>query len=198
MTHNADPRDQAKRLHEADIDAATKAAKHRRHPLVQIAGTLSEIADQPQLAAVCGLTLAAGLARGDRRLARTGIRMLLAHALATAGKTWVKDSVVRTRPFVLLDEGRYEVRRGKGKGSEEASFPSGHTAGAVAVACAVVREYPVLGVPAFGAAAAIAAIQVPRAKHYPADLAAGLLVGLAAGAVANLGVSMALAAVSGE
>ena len=168
-----------------------QVAKHREHPLVRLAGAFSEIADQPQMRAVCGATVLAGVFLSDGRLTRTGVRMLAAHTLATWAKNTVKNAVDRTRPSVLVEEGRYEMRRGDSKESSESSFPSGHTAGAVAVAHALAREYPKLAVPAYGAAAAVAAIQVPRCKHYPSDLAAGALVGLAAGYLVDLGFGAA-------
>ncbi|MFN2473021.1 MAG: phosphatase PAP2 family protein, partial [Sphingomicrobium sp.] len=60
------------------------------------------------------------------------------------------------------------------------SFPSGHTAGAVAVARAIGRDYPGIRVPALALAAGIAAVQVPRGKHYVSDVLAGAFIGLAA------------------
>lgn len=176
-------------LEKADLAVVEEVARRRRHPLVRFAGMLSEIADQPQLAAVCCLTLAAGLLRGDRRLAETGLRMVSAHALATLAKSWIKNRVHRTRPHVALDEGRYEMRLGDGKNGNEKSFPSGHTAGAFAVARVAADRYPGIATPAYGLAAAISLVQVPRGKHYPTDLAAGLMIGLAAGSLVRVGFS---------
>ena len=102
--------------------------------------------------------------------------MLASHLLATFIKGQVKQRVDRTRPFVIHEEGRYEVGtqapRDEGKYN---SFPSGHTAGAVAVAEALIREYPDTASPARLWAGAIALIQVPRCSHYPSDSAAGAL-----------------------
>ncbi|HEV7254333.1 MAG TPA: phosphatase PAP2 family protein [Mesorhizobium sp.] len=185
-----DPRPDASEIEKADVAVVQTVAEHRKHPLVRLAGTFSEVADQPQLTAVCGATLLAGLIGGDPRLTRTGLRMLACHGLATLGKNLIKNAVDRTRPYVLVEEGRYEMRPGHSRESENSSFPSGHTASAMAVARAVAGEYPSLAVPAYGAAAAVAAIQVPRCKHYPSDLAGGLLVGLAASAIVDLGFSV--------
>lgn len=182
-------------VEKADVAVAAKAAGNRDRPLVRFAGTLSEIADQPQLAAVCGLTILAGLLRRDARLAGTGMRMLAAHGLAAFAKGWIKDRVNRTRPQVLVEEDRYEMRPGTSKDGRDRSFPSGHTAGAVAVAASLIRDYPLASVPAFGLAAAIAAIQVPRGNHYPGDLAAGLAIGLAAAGTVDLGFRLMAGAV---
>ncbi|WP_062207921.1 phosphatase PAP2 family protein [Aureimonas sp. AU12] len=183
-------------LEKADVEAGAKAARNRNRPLVRLAGTLSEIADQPQLAVVCGLTILAGLLRRDSRLAATGVRMLAAHGLATFAKGWIKDRVNRTRPGVAVEENRYEMRPGTSEDGRDRSFPSGHTAGAVAAAASLIPHYPAASVPAFGLAAAIAAIQVPRGHHYPGDLAAGLAIGLVAAGTVDLGIRLASAIVA--
>ncbi len=168
-------------LEAAELAVVDAVAGGRRHPLMRLVGAVSEIADQPPLFALCGLTTAAGFIRGDRRLLGAGVAMLVAHSLATWVKGLVKDAVNRTRPHKALDEGRYEMRPGTSRDGNERSFPSGHTAGAVAVAVALAGSYPRAAVPAYGLAAAVAAVQVPRGKHYPTDLVAGLLIGVAAG-----------------
>jgi undecaprenyl-diphosphatase len=114
--------------------------------------------------------------------------MLMAHLLATGMKHVVKRRVDRTRPYVVVDGGEYEMEAGDGKAPEVNSFPSGHTAGAVAVAQACGREFPEHGVAAASAAAAVALIQIPRCAHYPSDLAAGAAIGsLAEASVALIG-----------
>jgi membrane-associated phospholipid phosphatase len=86
---------------------------------------------------------------------------------------------------VLLEEGRYEVEPFGPDEGEWHSFPSGHTAGSVAVARAVGRVYPQARTAVYGGAAAVALIQIPRGAHYPADVAAGTVVGLVAEAAIN-------------
>lgn len=170
----------------ADIAAAEAASPLRRNPAIRALGWASEIADQPQLISLCTATFAAGLILRNRRLANTGARMLASELLATGLKDLIKHRVDRTRPRVLANGGSY--RRGKGhhRDSDLSSFPSGHMAGAVAVSRAFVRDFPRQTPTAYGCAAAIGAIQVPRSKHYPADVAAGAIVGLAAEAVVRL------------
>lgn len=170
----------AKDIEDLDRQVAERAGRRRRHPVVRALGWASEIADQPQLATICSLTAVAGIVRGDRRLVRTGLLMLLAHGFATFFKSAVKNRVNRTRPSAAIEEGRYEMELGHSKGSDDRSFPSGHTAGAVAVAGIVVIRYPIAAIPASLLAAAVSVIQVPRGKHYPGDLAAGLAIGVAA------------------
>lgn len=169
-----------------DIAVAREAADLQKRPLIKLLGQASEMADQPPLAAISIATLAAGLLLRRPRLAIAGARMLAAHGVATAIKGQVKRTVDRTRPYVLAEEQRYIVRKGQEKDTRYNSFPSGHTAGAVAVAQAIARTHPPAALPARLWAAAIAAIQIPRCAHYPSDVAAGALIGLAGDGIVRL------------
>lgn len=171
----------------ADIAVAKKVAPARHAAPIRALGTLSELADQPPLMTICAVTMAAGLLLGDRRLMRVGARMLAGEVLATQLKSFVKHRIDRTRPMVLAEGGAYRAKRGDDHASAMTSFPSGHTAGAVAVARAIAREYPGGTHAAYTAAAAIGAIQIPRSKHYVSDVAAGAVVGLAAEQIVALG-----------
>ena len=171
----------------ADIAVAEAAAPLRHTIVVRTLGWLSEAADQPQLISLCAATLAFGLVTGNGRIARAGGRMLAAELLATGLKSAVKHRVDRSRPRVVDDGGRYTMRKGHDRASGANSFPSGHTAGAVAVARAFAREYPEHRTAALGTAAAVAVVQIPRCQHYPTDLAAGAAIGLAAEELVYLG-----------
>lgn len=167
-------------VEEADIAIAQSAAELQDRPLVKALGEASEMADQPPLIAISLATLAAGLLLRRPVIAIAGARMLAAHAVATGIKAQVKRTIDRTRPYVLAEEDRYVIR--KAEQSDDTrfnSFPSGHTAGAVAVAQAIARTHAPAALPARLWAAAIAAIQIPRCAHYPSDVAAGVAVGLA-------------------
>lgn len=167
-------------VEEADIAIAQSAAELQDRPLVKLLGEASEMADQPPLIAISLATLAAGLLLRRPVIAIAGARMLAAHAVATGIKAQVKRTIDRTRPYVLAEEDRYVIR--KAEQSDDTrfnSFPSGHTAGAVAVAQAIARTHAPAALPARLWAAAIAAIQIPRCAHYPSDVAAGVAVGLA-------------------
>lgn len=168
------------RPEKVDIKVAHAAAPMRETLAVRALGRASEIADQPPLISLCAATFAAGLILRNGRLARAGGRMLAAELLATKFKDLIKNEVDRTRPSVLANGGRYEAEQGDDHRSAMSSFPSGHTAGAVAVARAYAREYPEHAAPAYAAAASIGAIQIPRCKHYPTDIGAGVIVGLVA------------------
>lgn len=175
---------QAKRLVDADIDAGRGVAGELHdHPVVKFAGMLSEVADQPPMVAINLTTIAVGLWRSDARLTRTGVRMLAAHGLATLAKAVIKANVDRARPKLFSDREDHRPKPGDTDEGPQNSFPSGHTAGALAVARAVAREYPDAAGPAYAGAAAVAAIQIPRGTHFPIDVAVGAVIGLVAEAV---------------
>ena len=168
----------AKRAAHAEHRATAAAARHRHHPLVDAAGTVSDVADQPPLIALSLAMLGGGVLLRRPAIARAGARMLASHLLATGIKTLVKQRVDRTRPGRALADGRHRV--GKGNGAQDGelnSFPSGHTAGAVAVAQAASRDLPRAAIPARAAAAGVGAMQVPRGAHYLTDVAVGAAIG---------------------
>lgn len=172
-------------VEEADVAVSTKAAELRHHPLTRAAGAVSELADQPPMFTIGAALLVAGLVARRPRLAEAGGRILASVGLATAVKSVVKATVVRTRPFMLVEQGRYETGLlGPNEGPFN-SFPSGHTANAVAAARAVARAYPGLHGIGHAMAAGMGVIQVPRGAHHPLDVVAGALVGYAAEAVVD-------------
>jgi membrane-associated phospholipid phosphatase len=160
---------------------AHDAVKPYRETLpVEALSWYSKLGDQPQMLTLSGGVLGLGLVRGDRRMARAGVRMILAHLLATGAKNFVKRRIDRSRPRSAQGQDGHKPRPGRTDTKEETSFPSGHSAGAIAVARAFAREYPDQAAPALGAAGAIASAQIPRCAHYPTDVGAGLAIGWAA------------------
>ncbi|MBZ6378305.1 hypothetical protein B5C34_00515 [Pacificimonas flava] len=169
-----------------DLEVARQAEEISDTPGMGMAAAASELADQPPLIILSLLTALGGAAAGNRRLARTGIRMLAAHGLATLAKDLIKNRVDRSRPFKAASSGRHEFRPGQSDRKEDRSFPSGHSAGGIAVARAIGREYPAVGRPASAAALLAAAIQVPREAHYASDVLAGLAIGAVSEAVVDI------------
>ena len=168
----------AKQAARAEHELTGKVATMRDRTPVALLGAASEVADQPPLVIVSLATIGAGLVLRRPAAVRTGARMLLAHALATGGKTLLKRTIDRTRPRRALADGRHRAAKNKGaRDTDLNSFPSGHTAGAVAVAQAVAGGANGLAAPARGAAIAVGAMQLPYGKHYVSDVLAGAAIG---------------------
>lgn len=178
-----DPADTAKAaldtVEQVDLAVTDAVAEQSERPWVRMLGALSEVGDQPPLRALTLGTAAIGLATRDPRLLRAGLRMFAAHTLATWTKTLVKRSIDRTRPEHALEEG-YRMERGDSREHHLSSFPSGHTAGALAVTQALARDYPATTALGLALSAWVGAMQVPRCKHFVSDIAAGALIGWAA------------------
>jgi hypothetical protein len=169
-----------KALMDADKAATDAVDPYRKSVAVRAMSWASELGDQPQMLALSGGLLALGLVRHDGRMARAGGRMIGAHLLATMAKNFIKHRVDRTRPRSTGNGKDHEPRPGRSRAKEETSFPSGHSAGAAAVARAFARDYPEHRGAALAGAGFIALAQIPRCAHYPTDVGAGLAIGLAA------------------
>ena len=122
---------------------------------------------------------AMGLARNraSRRAALRGLAALgVASATANlAGKTLVR----RQRPVA---DAVPLIRRLR-QPPVSSSFPSGHTASAVAFATGVALEHPRLAIPVAALAAGVGLSRVVTGVHYPSDVVAGAAIGVAAGLV---------------
>lgn len=175
----------AKTVARADRALTHQAAQHRDTLPMRIAGFLGEAADQPQLITASVGTIAAGLIGRRPDLVRGGARMLAAHLLATAAKTAIKRSIDRTRPAKAIRDGSHHFAPGDSHDHDMNSFPSGHTAGAVAVARAATREIDGVAAPAALGVGAIAAIQPAAGNHYLSDVIVGGAIGWLAEAVVD-------------
>lgn len=173
----------AETLLDADAAVAEAVEPWRGTSAVKAIAWLSELGDQPQMRILCGAVIAAGLAGGNKRLTRAGLRMIAAHTLATEAKNVVKRRVDRSRPRSREGADGHRPKPGRNLAKEETSFPSGHSAGAAAVARAYAREFPENKAAAYAGAGAIALAQIPRCAHYPTDVGVGLALGLAAEAL---------------
>lgn len=161
------------------------------NPTIEKIGKLGNAGDEPPLLAISAALLIGGTLAGTRPLQRAAIRMALAHLIAIGLKEWGKNNVDRTRPDEQLKSGTYHMSAGHSRDADLRSFPSGHTAGALAVARAFSRDYPRYTKPALAAAAAIGALQVPRRAHYPGDVVAGAVAGVIAERIATFIINRA-------
>lgn len=167
----------AERLAEQDATLTRAASSHRDSLPLRILSLIAKLGDQPPLRLISGSVALGGLALGNRRLSRAAVRMLIAHQLATSAKNLLKSRLDRTRPNSARDRKQAKVRRGDRTAKKHTSFPSGHSAGAVAVAQALAREFPEYRAPVLVAAGVVALGQIPKRAHYPTDVAAGALIG---------------------
>lgn len=170
---------------QADRDLTHAAAEKRDEPVVRVLGFVSEAADQLPLTGIVLATIATGAALGRPALVRGGVRMLIAHGIAAAMKTAIKRTVDRARPEHAIESGDERFDTGGTDDHDLNSFPSGHTAGAVAVSRALAVDLPSTAVPGMMLATAVAAIQLPRGKHYIGDVLAGAAVGWVAARAAS-------------
>jgi membrane-associated phospholipid phosphatase len=152
---------------------------------VKALGLISKVGDQPELRTISGALIVVGTLAGKDRLVKAGARMMIAHEAATAAKDLVKTEIDRKRPRSADERTQKEPKKGTHTAKEMTSFPSGHSAGAIAAARAFSREFPEYGPVAVGAAAFIALLQILRSAHYPTDVVAGLALGLAAEALVD-------------
>jgi membrane-associated phospholipid phosphatase len=170
-------------LEEADrLDRALYTAVARaRTPRVDVAmRRLSHAANYSRLSLGAAALLAvAGGPRG-RRAALSGLSA--AFAAAALVNLAAKPLARRSRPDRVA--ARVPLPRHVRMPSSR-SFPSGHTAAAVAFAAGAGRELPVARVPLYGLAAAVGYSRVHTGVHYPGDVLAGAALGLATAALTN-------------
>ncbi|MET9572947.1 phosphatase PAP2 family protein [Streptomyces virginiae] len=120
--------------------------------------------------------MAAGGGRRGRKAAAAGITAMALAELLSNGvvkqlierrrppKEWIPHSDVQDRP-------------------DSSSFPSGHTAAAVAFTAAIAPTWPWAGAACCVPTVMVAVERVHSGAHYPTDVAAGAAIGLAAAAL---------------
>ena len=170
-------RDTGNSLEQADLTVASTLLPLSGHIVVRAIGAVSDLSDQEPLYAASAAVIGTGLILRDERTVQSGFRLLATHLFATALRGVIKQTIDRTRPIAAAERGDYELVAGERYESDFNSFPSGHTAGAVAVARVIARRYPGSAGPALSLAAASAGAQVLRSKHYLTDVVAGAAIG---------------------
>ncbi len=170
-------------LEKTDIALGTVLASRKGHPVVRTAAEIGKLGDQGPLYAGAAAVILVAAASKNCRLLCAGVSMLAAVAAADAAKSAAKRCVHRTRPYRLLDEGRYALGAGGAVEKPEQSFPSGHVAGTLAAAGAISRCYPGATPWAFGAVVVIGLARLAKGAHWPLDVAGGALLGAGAEAL---------------
>ena len=128
------------------IDAAEEyliELDHRAHtafepfgdtPPIKALDLFSKLGDQPELRLISSALLVAGIFARSDRMVRAGARMLIAHEAATFVKDRMKVQIDRKRPRSANHRHEKKPKKGKHTAKEMTSFPSGHSAGAIAAA----------------------------------------------------------------
>jgi membrane-associated phospholipid phosphatase len=133
---------------------------------------LSGAADYSKLSLAASVVLALGGGVRGRRAAISGLTSVA--VTATVVNTVIKPLGRRRRPDRASEEVPVD-RHVRMPGSR--SFPSGHTAAAVAFAHGVARVMPWAGVPLYALAAAVGYSRVHTGVHYPGDVLGGAVLG---------------------
>jgi undecaprenyl-diphosphatase len=128
-----------------------------------------------------GIAAAAALLGGARGQ-RGAVEGVVAIGLASASVNLVLKNMSRRRRPDRLEVGVPVARHVAMPVST--SFPSGHSASAFAFAGGMANAVPGLGIPLHLASATVAYTRVHSGVHYPGDVIAGSLVGIACGQLA--------------
>ncbi|MFM9588281.1 phosphatase PAP2 family protein [Streptomyces scabiei] len=146
--------------------------------LRRVGAGVEEAAEHTKLWWAAAVTMSAAGGWRGRRAAVAGVAAMTAAEVLSNGVAkqlcprrrpppeWVPPKDLRDRP-----------------GSS--SFPSGHTAAAVAFSGAVAPVWPAVGASCGAAAVLVGAQRLRSGAHYPADVAAGAAIGLAGAALAR-------------
>lgn len=131
-----------------------------------------------------------GRLAGQRRLAEVSLHTAEALVVATATTWTLKGVIGRERPYVSADTNprRFSPFRGW-KAGDAASFPSGHTTAAFAMAAALVaevgdkwpRQQKIVAPVAFIVATGVGLSRMYDDKHWASDVVMGAAIGTFAG-----------------
>lgn len=138
---------------------------------------------QPEVYATVALgTVATGLISGNSRITRAGARISSGIALGGVVSTLIKFSVGRRRPFSATDQYTFGAFS-----KADASFPSGHTMTAFALATGVSDELHSLpvSITMYTLATGVAWSRMNDNKHWLTDVVAGAAIGITSAKIMN-------------
>ena len=118
------------------------------------------------------LTLSLLFIKGQPR--KLGLEILLGQVLTSAIVQILKRIFLRNRPYWILDN-----LNTYGIDLSDYSFPSGHSAASFSVATIVACNYSNLALIVFILAGLVAISRIYLAVHYPTDVLAGIIIGVA-------------------
>ncbi|PZG97158.1 phosphatase PAP2 family protein [Streptomyces sp. NTH33] len=159
-------------LRDADRSLTKRAASRIPPGVGKVLSAVEETAENTKL--WCGAAAAMTALGGwrGRRAAASGLAALAVAQLISNGLC--KQLADRPRPpkqWFPHDEADDRP--------DSSSFPSGHTAAAVAFTAAIAPTWPAAGAACALPAAMVALERVQSGAHYPSDVAAGAAIGLA-------------------
>ncbi|WP_347878389.1 phosphatase PAP2 family protein [Streptomyces subrutilus] len=146
---------------------------------------VEDAAEHTKLWWAAAVAMAAGGGWRGRKAAAAGITAMAVGELLSNGVA--KQLVERPRPpkeWIPHDD--VEER------PDSSSFPSGHTCAAVAFTAGVALSWPWAGAACAVPMTLVALERVHSGAHYPSDVAAGAVIGLAAAALVRKAPSMFL------
>ncbi|WP_190189143.1 phosphatase PAP2 family protein [Streptomyces minutiscleroticus] len=159
-------------VRETDRRMTKRMAAWQEPTLHRTLSAVEEAAESSKLWCGAAVVMAAAGGWRGRRAAVAGMTALTLAQLVSNGvckqvsdrprppKEWIPHDEVEDRP-------------------DSSSFPSGHTAAAVAFTAAVAPSWPAAGAVCAVPAALVAVERVQSGAHYPSDVAAGAVIGLA-------------------
>ena len=144
------------------------------------------LGDWRSLLGVSGALLAVGWMFNLPPIRRLGLDTLVAHGIAALAVQTLKHALGRPRPRLTHTSNMFA---GPSFDSGMDSFPSGHTTASWAIAVVVARSFPSIAWLLYGVAALIAASRIIHGSHFPADVLAGVVLGVLVGFVSSNGLS---------
>ncbi|WP_406368517.1 phosphatase PAP2 family protein [Streptomyces sp. NBC_00647] len=158
-------------LGEADRHLTQRAASRIPPAIGRLLSAVEEAAESSKLWCGAAAVMSAFGGRRGRTAAVSGLAALALAQLVSDGMG--KQLVDRPRPpKEWIEHDEVEDR------PDSSSFPSGHTAAAVAFTATVAPTWPLAGALCSVPTALLAIERVQSGAHYPTDVAAGALIGL--------------------
>ncbi|WP_259294437.1 phosphatase PAP2 family protein [Streptomyces canus] len=158
-------------MHEIDGALTRRAASRIPPGVAKALSAVEESAESTKLWCGAAVVMACKGGWRGRRAAAAGLAALAVAQLVSNGLC--KQLAGRPRPpaeWIPHDE--------VADRPDSSSFPSGHTAAAVAFTAAVAPTWPAAGVLCALPATMVAVERVQSGAHYPSDVAAGAVIGL--------------------
>ncbi|MFF7445682.1 MULTISPECIES: phosphatase PAP2 family protein [unclassified Streptomyces] len=165
-------------LYKADRGLTQRAASQTPPGVAKALSAVEECAESSKL--WCGAAIAMACLGGwrGRKAAAAGLGALVMAQVVSNGVC--KQLADRPRPPVeWIPHDEVEDR------PDSSSFPSGHTAAAVAFTAAVAPTWPTAGALCAVPAVMVSVERVQSGAHYPSDVAAGAVIGLASAWLAH-------------